>query len=85
MSPSGELAVPDVVRALATSRRMVLDERQRYEGVGSLPGGTGFRAYMNTLDNCDAQVRAVNDWFNQLADHHHRLPVAADHLIEATT
>ena len=57
--------------------------------VRSLPGGEGFRAHMNTLESCDAQVRAVTDWFDQLADTHHRLPAvnatgeAANHdLIE---
>jgi len=44
--------------------------------VRSLPGGEGFRAHMNTLDSCDAQVRAVTDWFDQLADTHLRLPAA---------
>jgi len=44
--------------------------------VRALPGGEGFRAHMNTLDSCDAQVRAVTDWFDQLADTHLRLPTA---------
>jgi len=30
---------------------------------------------MNLLETCDAQVRAVGDWFDQLADQHHLLPV----------
>jgi tRNA-dihydrouridine synthase B len=54
--------------------------------VRALPGGEDFRAFMNTLDTCDTQVRAVNDWFDQLADTHHRLPAirhaANDNLIE---
>ncbi|GAB4553927.1 MAG: tRNA dihydrouridine synthase DusB [Rhizobacter sp.] len=54
--------------------------------VRALPGGESFRAFMNTLDTCDTQVRAVTDWFDQLADTHHRLPatrqVANDNLIE---
>ncbi|HEX3139257.1 MAG TPA: tRNA dihydrouridine synthase DusB [Rhizobacter sp.] len=54
--------------------------------VRALPGGEDFRAFMNTLDTCDTQVRAVNDWFDQLADTHHRLPTtlraANDQLIE---
>jgi tRNA-dihydrouridine synthase B len=54
--------------------------------VRPLPGGEDFRAFMNTLDTCDTQVRAVNDWFDQLADTHHRLPAirhaANDQLIE---
>jgi len=54
--------------------------------VRALPGGEDFRAFMNTLDTCDTQVRAVSDWFDQLADTHHRLPAirhaANDQLIE---
>ncbi|HET7793000.1 MAG TPA: tRNA dihydrouridine synthase DusB [Rhizobacter sp.] len=54
--------------------------------VRALPGGEDFRAFMNTLDTCDTQVRAVTDWFDQLADTHHRLPAtrqaANDNLIE---
>jgi tRNA-dihydrouridine synthase B len=42
--------------------------------VRALPGGERFRAFMNTLETCDSQVRAVSDWFDQLADSHHRLP-----------
>jgi tRNA-dihydrouridine synthase B len=44
--------------------------------VRTLPGGEGFRAHMNTLDTCEEQVRAVTDWFDQLAGTHHRLPAA---------
>jgi tRNA-dihydrouridine synthase B len=43
--------------------------------VRALPGGERFRAEMNLLETCDAQVRAVGDWFDQLADQHHLLPV----------
>jgi tRNA-dihydrouridine synthase B len=54
--------------------------------VRALPGGVDFRAVMNTLETCDSQVRAVSDWFDQLADTHHRLPAirvaANDDLIE---
>jgi tRNA-dihydrouridine synthase B len=53
--------------------------------VRALPGGESFRAFMNTLDSCDNQVRAVNDWFDQLADSHHRLPVIRQELIEEDT
>jgi tRNA-dihydrouridine synthase B len=49
--------------------------------VRALPGGESFRAFMNTLDSCDTQVQAVNDWFDQLADSHHRLPVTPQELI----
>jgi tRNA-dihydrouridine synthase B len=54
--------------------------------VRALPGGVDFRAFMNTLETCDTQVQAVTDWFDQLADTHHRLPAirgaANDDLIE---
>jgi tRNA-dihydrouridine synthase B len=51
----------------------------------ALPGGEAFRAEMNRLDSCRAQVRAVADWFDRLADTHRvmpRLPAAAndDHV-----
>lgn len=45
--------------------------------VRGLPGGEAFRAHMNTLDRCDAQVRALSDWFERLAQHSERLPDAA--------
>jgi len=53
--------------------------------VRALPGGEAFRDEMNRLESCDAQVRAVSEWFDGLADTHRRLPridVAAndDHL-----
>jgi tRNA-dihydrouridine synthase B len=39
-----------------------------------LPGGESFRAEMNLIDDCAAQVRAVGDWFARLAEQHERLP-----------
>ena len=39
-----------------------------------LPGGEAFRADMNRLESCDAQVRAVADWFDRLADTYRLLP-----------
>ena len=42
--------------------------------VRALPGGEAFRAEMNLLETCETQVRAVTDWFDQLADAHHFLP-----------
>jgi tRNA-dihydrouridine synthase B len=42
--------------------------------VRALPGGEAFRARMNLLDDCETQVRAVADWFDQLAEHHQVLP-----------
>jgi len=42
--------------------------------VRALPGGEEFRARMNRLESCETQVRAVTDWFDELADRHHLLP-----------
>jgi tRNA-dihydrouridine synthase B len=54
--------------------------------VRALPGGETFRAAMNTLATCDAQLRAVATWFDELAEQHERLPVtnvaANDELLE---
>jgi tRNA-dihydrouridine synthase B len=52
--------------------------------VRAMPGGESFRAFMNTLETCDTQVRAVTDWFDRLADTHQRLPArseAADDIL----
>jgi tRNA-dihydrouridine synthase B len=43
--------------------------------VRALPGGEAFRAQMNLLDDCDAQLTALSDWFDQLAQLHQRLPL----------
>ncbi|MFZ5548220.1 MAG: tRNA dihydrouridine synthase DusB [Pseudomonadota bacterium] len=43
--------------------------------VRALPGGEAFRAVMNTLDDAQAQLRAVTTFFDHLADAHERLPV----------
>ncbi|HEX6323783.1 MAG TPA: hypothetical protein VFZ36_08660, partial [Vicinamibacterales bacterium] len=40
----------------------------------ALPGGEAFRAEMNRLESCEAQARAVADWFDRLADTHRVLP-----------
>ena len=32
---------------------------------------------MNLLETCESQVRAVTDWFDELADAHHLLPAAS--------
>ena len=52
-----------------------------------LPGGEAFRAEMNRIDDCRAQLAAVRDWFAQLAEQHKTLPritapAANDDLIE---
>ncbi len=45
--------------------------------VRALPGGEAFRAVMNTLDDATAQLRAVNTFFDHLAEAHERLPAVA--------
>ena len=42
--------------------------------VHTLPGGGAFRALMNTLDNAQAQLRAVSTFFAELAERHPLLP-----------
>ena len=51
--------------------------------VRALPGGEAFRARMNRLESCDAQVRAVTDWFDALADTHLLLPAPAPSIFAA--
>ena len=36
--------------------------------VRALPGGEAFRAAMNAIDDCRAQLGAVSDFFDRLAD-----------------
>ena len=43
--------------------------------VRALPGGEAFRAVMNTLDSCEAQVAAVATFFDELGQRHAQLPV----------
>ena len=45
--------------------------------VRALPGGEDFRDRMNRIDDCAAQLRAVQDWFDALADTHPRLPATS--------
>jgi len=52
--------------------------------VRALPGGDEFRARMNRLESCEAQVRAVTDWFDELADRHHLLPASSGAANAAT-
>ena len=42
--------------------------------VRGLPGGEDFRRTMNTLESSEQQLLAVNDYFDQLAASHTRLP-----------
>ena len=48
-----------------------------------LPGGEAFRAEMNAIDDCAAQLAAVGDWFAQLAERHPRWPATAPPLFAA--
>ena len=45
--------------------------------VRALPGGLVFRDAMNRLETCDEQVRALGDWFDELADTHTLLPTSS--------
>jgi tRNA-dihydrouridine synthase B len=45
--------------------------------VRALPGGMAFRAHMNTLDDCVAQLEALGCWFDELGQTSLRLPDAA--------
>ena len=49
--------------------------------VRALPGGEAFRAAMNTLDDCAAQLRAVSTFFDELAVAHPLLPAANEPLL----
>jgi len=42
--------------------------------VRTLPGGEAFRREMNVLQSCEAQILALNRWFEALAEQHERLP-----------
>ncbi|WP_198969182.1 tRNA dihydrouridine synthase DusB [Xylophilus sp. ASV27] len=46
--------------------------------VRGLPGGEAFRARMNRLDDCAAQLRAVGDYFEVLARSMDRMPAQAE-------
>ena len=50
--------------------------------VRALPGGEVFRTRVNLLETCETQVRAVTDWFDELADAHRLLPRPGDSVIE---
>lgn len=45
--------------------------------VKALPGGEAFRVRMNALENCQAQVQAVADFFDELGNHMDRMPAAS--------
>ncbi len=44
--------------------------------VKALPGGEAFRARMNALEDSQAQVQAVADFFDELGSHMDRMPAA---------
>ena len=46
--------------------------------VKTLPGGEAFRARMNLLEDCPAQLEAVTEFFNDLGDRMDRIPASAD-------
>ena len=83
-----QLAPPSTCEAAAWLREHLHDHYALYgetSGVRSarkhigwalreLPGGEAFRAEMNLIDDCAAQVAAVDAWFAQLAQRHERLP-----------
>jgi len=45
--------------------------------VKALPGGEAFRARMNALEDSQAQVQAVADFFDELGSHMDRMPAAS--------
>jgi len=45
--------------------------------VRDLPGGEAFRARMNALDDCEAQLHAVGRWFDELGESRERVPAFA--------
>ncbi|HEY4067694.1 MAG TPA: tRNA dihydrouridine synthase DusB [Burkholderiaceae bacterium] len=86
------LPAPEVMQAKAWLLEHLLDHYAlygEYAGVRSarkhigwavrtLPGGEAFRARMNLIEEVDAQLNAVRDWFDALGDRHHRLPDPLD-------
>ncbi|MEO7158955.1 MAG: tRNA dihydrouridine synthase DusB [Polaromonas sp.] len=46
--------------------------------VKTLPGGEAFRARMNLLEDCQAQLQAVSEFFDGLGDCMDRIPASAD-------
>lgn len=50
--------------------------------VKTLPGGEAFRARMNALEDSDAQVSAVADFFDELSGHMDRMPAVLSNELE---
>ena len=46
--------------------------------VKTLPGGEAFRARMNLLEDCPAQLEAVTEFFNGLGERMDRIPASSD-------
>ena len=46
--------------------------------VKTLPGGEAFRARMNLLEDCEAQLTAVSGFFQELGEHTDRIPASAE-------
>ena len=46
--------------------------------VKTLPGGEAFRARMNLLEDCEAQLKAVSGFFQELGEHMDRMPASAE-------
>jgi len=101
LATGAELAPPTVADAAAWLSEHLHDHYSLYgEHVGvrsarkhigwalrELPGGAVFRAEMNLIDDCAAQLSAVSEWFARLGQDHERLPrvrvpAANDDLIE---
>src|SRR5690606_14962668 len=51
--------------------------------VRELPGGEEFRGRMNGIEDCAQQLRAVSDYFEQLAAGMERIPVHREAVEEA--
>ena len=89
---SGELLAPPLVAEVRRLLLAHLEDHYglygEYSGVRTarkhigwyvrgLPGGEDFRARMNGLEDCAGQLRAVADYFDELAARGDRLPVAS--------
>ena len=46
--------------------------------VKTLPGGEAFRGQMNLIEDCDAQWKAVDDFFDRLGEQGDRMPAVGD-------
>ena len=47
--------------------------------VKNLPDGEAFRARMNLIEDCQAQLQAVGDFFDSLGERMDRIPTGSDH------